>query len=155
MLLFLFCILLSSGDTGACSPLGPASLSSAGLLGDDVDLGLIVPNVLVDGVVGGVALGLVAGAAGPLGDDDGILPGVAGGRVAGVLWAWYILIISAGAASVGTLGFRTQHPLLPTANFTRFTHMHGFQFEFFYDQLAFLPGCDEGFSVQCCCLAFS
>ena len=106
MLLFLFCILLlSSGETGACSPLGPAPLSSAGLLGDDDGLGLLVADVLVAGVVGGVGLGTVAGAAGPLGDDDGILPGVAGGSAAGVLGTWYILIACAGAASVGTLGF--------------------------------------------------
>ena len=172
MLLLLFCtLLLSPGDTGACSPLGPASLSSAGLLGEDGDLGLLVPDVLVDGVEGGVSLGLglVADAAGPLGDDAGILPGVVGGRVAGALGAWYILIISAGAASVGTLGFIIQHSLLPIANFTRFTHLHGFQFDFLDQlafrfpisfpvpisnfQLAFLPGCDEGFSVHCCCLA--
>ena len=82
MLLFLFCTrLLSSGDTGGCSPLGPASLSSAGLLPDDVevdvdvDLGLPVLAALVDGVA--------AGAAGPLGDDvRGILPGVVGALVA-------------------------------------------------------------------------
>jgi len=81
MLLFLFCtLLLSSCDTGGCSPLGPASLSSAGLLPDDVevdvDVDLGLPAlVLVDGVV--------AGAAGPLGDDvRGILPGVVGALVA-------------------------------------------------------------------------
>ena len=100
MLRFLFSILLSSCATGACSPLGPApaSLSSALLLVDEVDLGLDVLDVsevllsaavLMDGVVGGVAaaLGLVAdpATAGPRGDDAGVLSGC---RVAWVLEAW-------------------------------------------------------------------
>ena len=163
MLLLLFCtLLLSPGDTGACSPLGPALLSSAGLLGEDGDLGLLVPDVLVDGVEGGVSLGLglVADAAGPLGDDAGVLPGVVGGRVAGALgaWgAWFILIISAGAASVGTLGFIIQHSLLPISDFLdqlAFRFPISFPVPISNFQLAFLPGCDEGFSVHCCCLAF-
>ena len=84
MLRFLFCILLlSSGDTGGCSPLGPASLSSAGLLPDDVevdvdvDLGLPALATLVDGV-------------------------------AAVAWG---LLAPAGASSVGTLGCTILIPL--------------------------------------------
>ena len=92
MLLRLFCTLLrSSGDTGACRPLGPAPLSDDGLLGDDDGLGLLVAGVLVASVVGGVGLGPVGGAAGPLGVPAGVLAGVAGGAgAAGVLGTWYL-----------------------------------------------------------------
>ena len=70
LLRLLSTLLLSSPDTGACNPLGPAPLasSSAGLLGV-VDLGVVDLGLLVLGV---------PGALGPLGDDlvySTLLPG--------------------------------------------------------------------------------
>ena len=106
MLRFLYWILLllSPGDTGGCSPLGPASLSSDGLLlddvdvNDDVDLGLPVLGALVDGVA--------AVAAGALGDDVLGVPPVA----LGALVVWGLLATAGARASVGTLGFMIPVP---------------------------------------------
>ena len=116
MLRFLFSLrlLLSPGDTGGCSPLGPASLSSDGLLlddvdvDDDVDLGLPVLGALVDGVA--------AVAAGALGDDVLGVPPVA----LGALVVWGLLATAGAGASVGTLGFMIPVPhitnLIPIPN---------------------------------------